>query len=217
MPEDRAREPQPQPAETVPEGRDTPPQEGSAATAQELAAVRAQLEELERERGQYKSLAQRVQADFINYRRRVDEERQEVVQQATSRFVGKLLPVMDEFALAVEHARRTGAEPSWLEGVELIYRKLQDILDSEGVQRIAPQGQRFDPWEHEALLYQETAEHEEGRILAVVREGYKLYGRVLRPAQVVVARAPSAPEAATPEAPAEAPQEGPPPQAPPQG
>lgn len=172
-------------------------------TEEELAAVRAQLEEAERERGQYKGLLQRAQADFINFRRRVDEEREAMVQQATSRFASKLLPVMDEFKLAIEHAQKSGAEVSWLEGVQLIYRKLQDILESEGLKRIEAEGQMFDPWEHEALLHQETPSHEEGRILAVIRDGYKLYGRVLRPAQVVVAKAPQAQTA-------ESPPEGPP-------
>lgn len=204
MQDDLTRDPQhqPQPSEAVSEAPET---SAPRSPEEELAAARSQLDEMERERGQYKNLAQHVQADFANFRRRVDEERTEVVQQATRRLVSKLLPVTDEFKLAVEHAQKTGAEPQWLEGVQLIYRKLQDILESEGVQRIVPEGQPFDPWEHEALLYQETSEHEEGRILAVIRDGYKLYGRVLRPAQVVVARAPGPKEQASAPPPPEAP------------
>ena len=156
----------------------------------DVDALRAQLEEMERERTQFRNLAQRTQADFANYRRRVDEERDEVVAQAAGRFVAKLLPVMDEFKLAVEHAEKQGAEATWLEGIKLIQKKLQDILESEGVQRIKGEGQRFDPWEHEALMYQDTDAVEDGHIVAVVRDGYKIRNRVLRPAQVVVARAP---------------------------
>ena len=154
-----------------------------------LAQTQSQLEEMERERTQFKNLAQRTQADFQNYRRRTDEEREDVVAQAAGRFVTKVLPALDEFKLAIEHAQKSGAETPWLEGVQLIYKKLSDILEAEGVQRIKAEGEKFDPWQHEALMYQDTGDVEDGRVLAVVRDGYKLRNRVLRPAQVVVARA----------------------------
>lgn len=172
---------------------DQMPASDAASEGQDNAAsedaLRAQLEEMERECTQFRSLAQRTQADFANYRRRVDEEREDLVAQSVSRFATKLLPVMDEFKLAMEHASKQGAEAPWLEGVQFIYKKLKDILESEGVQRINAEGQPFDPWQHEALMYQETDSIKDGHIVTVARDGYKIRNRILRPAQVVVARA----------------------------
>jgi molecular chaperone GrpE len=158
-------------------------------TKEQLEAVKSQLEESERERKQYREMAQRAQADLVNYRRRVDEERDEMVKQATSRFVAKLLPAVDELGLAVEHAAKQGAEAAWLQGVSLVHQKLSSILQSEGLQRLNPAGQRFDPWEHEALMYTPAPPEKEGTVLTVVRDGYKLHGKLIRPAQVIVAKA----------------------------
>ena len=76
----------------------------------------------------------------------------------------------------------------WAEGVRLVQRKLQAVLESAGLRSIDAEGKPFDPWEHEAVLYDETGEHADGAVVHVVRPGYKLHGRVLQPAQVVVAR-----------------------------
>ena len=175
------------------EERDEEPQEGEASTPQEEAPtsmeqLQAELEEADRERSQFRSLAQRVQADFINYRRRVEEERQELQREANTRLLLDLLPIMDDFQRALEHAQSQDDHPAWLEGMALIYRKLQAVLEGEGVSVIQVTGQDFDPWEHEALLYQESPDHREGEVLSVIRDGYKLHGKVLRPAQVVVAK-----------------------------
>jgi molecular chaperone GrpE len=167
-----------------------PQEEAPPALEDQLEALRAELEEANRERGEFKSLLQRVQADFINYRRRVEEEREEYQRQANARLILKLLPVLDEFSLALDHAARTEAEVPFLEGVRLIHRKLLALLESEGVSRIEALGKGFDPWEHEAMAYQETNECEEGKVVMVLRDGYKLHGRLLRPAQVVVAKRP---------------------------
>ncbi|MFQ5860682.1 MAG: nucleotide exchange factor GrpE [Dehalococcoidia bacterium] len=156
----------------------------------QLERLKAELEEADRERTQFKNLLQRVQADFVNYKRRAEEERVEQERQATARLVEQLLPLLDEFRLALDHAEREEHHATWLEGVRLLEKKLQNILEAEGLSRIEAQGKAFDPWEHEALSYQESTEHAEGQVIEVLREGYKLHGRVLRPAQVVVARPP---------------------------
>ncbi|MBM3924684.1 MAG: nucleotide exchange factor GrpE [SAR202 cluster bacterium] len=150
--------------------------------------VLAELEEALRERDQFKSALQRVQADFINYRKRADEERDEQTLQANGRLLKKFLPVLDDLSLALDKAPKKEAPEPWQEGFSLIYRKLQGLLESEGVTRMDAQSKPFDPFEHEALAQQESPDHEDGNVLMVVRDGYKLRGKVLRPAQVIVAQ-----------------------------
>ena len=132
-------------------------------------------------------LLQRVQADFINFRRRANEEREEMQKYANSRLILKLIPVMDDFNLAIDHVSGSEASAPWLEGVRLIQRKLFSLLESEKVAKIEAEGKEFDPFEHEAMAYQESADQPEGHVLSVVRDGYKLHDRVIRPALVVLA------------------------------
>ena len=142
------------------------------------------------EDGQLLEALQRVQADFVNYKRRAEEDRLEQQRFSNSRLVLKLLPVLDEFVLAIDHASKAGSEPSWLEGISLIQRKLNALLESENVIKIQAEGKAFDPFEHEAMAYQENAVHPEGHVISVVREGYKISERVLRPALVILAKEP---------------------------
>ena len=165
--------------------REEQPQEAKAST---LELLRAELEEASRERDQFRALAQRIQADLINYRRRMEEERQELQRSANARLILDLLTVVDDFRRALESAPAEGDHASWSQGVELIHRKLWRVLEREGVTAIEALGKSLDPWEHEALLFQESPDHADGEVIAVVQEGYKLHGKVLRPAQVVVAK-----------------------------
>ena len=168
--EDREREEQPQEAPNS------------------LEELQAELEEASRERDQFRSLAQRVQADLVNYRRRIEEEREQLQKGANARLILDLLTVMDDFQRALGQAEAQEDHAAWLEGVELIHRKLHRVLEMEGVTAIEAMGQDFDPWEHEALMYQESPDHREGEVIGVIQEGYKLHGKVLRPAQVAVAK-----------------------------
>ena len=153
-------------------------------------ALNAEVAEVSREKNQFREMFQRAQADFINYKRRTEEDRDELQKHASSRLILKLLPVMDEFNLAIDHASQSDASASWLEGIKLIERKLNSLLESEVVTRIEVEGKEFDPLEHEAMAYQESGEHREGQILSVVRDGYKMHGRVIRPALVILAKRP---------------------------
>jgi molecular chaperone GrpE len=153
-------------------------------------ALNAEVEEVSREKNQFREMFQRAQADFINYKRRTEEDRDELQKHASSRLILKLLPVMDEFNLAIDHASQSDASASWLEGIKLIERKLNSLLESEVVTRIEVEDKEFDPLEHEAMAYQESGEHREGQILSVVRDGYKMHGRVIRPALVILAKRP---------------------------
>ncbi len=169
--------------------------EAAAGSQEQVDVLRATLEEAEREKSQFKGLLQRVQADFANYRKRVDSEREEQQQIATGRILLRLIAIMDDFERALARApsgadEGVRAQQAWTDGIKLIYRNLQALLESEGVASIDAKGRPFDPSAHEAVLMQETAEAPEGTVVAIARPGYKHKDRILRPAQVVVARAP---------------------------
>ena len=154
----------------------------------EISYLKAELDKIENEKTQFHDMAQRLQADFLNFKRRTEEERKELQKYAGAYIIVKLLPVLDEFELAIDHANKTNAEAQWLEGVRLIHRKLSTLLESYGVERVEALGKEFDPFEHEALGEQESSDTEPGHIVAVARDGYRLYERILRPAQVIVAK-----------------------------
>ena len=150
------------------------------------------MEDLERERDQFKALAQRSQADLVNYRRRVDEERQELQRNANANLLTKFLGVVDDFERAIDMLPEEAAAAGWQEGLMLVKRNLDNLLGSEGVSKIEATGKSFDPWEHEAVHYMETEEAEDGSIIQVFRDGYRLHDKVLRASQVIVAKAPEA-------------------------
>lgn len=135
---------------------------------------------------EYRDLLQRLQADFINYKRRVEREREEQTKSATRELILKLLPVLDDFARALGSVPQNMADADWVQGMAFIERKLMAILEEEGLKRIDAEGKEFDPWEHEAMFCEESSDHDEGKVKAVLRDGYKLHDRVIRPAQVVV-------------------------------
>ena len=161
---------------------------GPEATEQEL--LKAQLDEAEREKVQFKSLAQRIQADFENFRKRTDEEKSEIISNTKSQVILRVLPALDDVERALSQSRQTESDTdkAWLEGFELIQRKLVSILQSEGLQRIEAEGSAFNPWEHEIVSYLDVTDRQEGEVLEVSRQGYKINGKVLRPCQVVVAK-----------------------------
>ena len=151
------------------------------------------MEDMERERDQFKALAQRAQADLVNYRRRVGEERQELQRNANSSLILKFLSVVDDFERAIALLPEDAA--GWQEGLMLVKRNLDNLLESEGVSKIEAAGKPFDPWEHEAVHYLETPDADDGTIIEVFRDGYRLHDRVLRASQVIVAKAPAVAQA----------------------
>ena len=165
-------------------------------------SIRAELEEALREKDQFKAMAQRAQADLINYRRRAEDEREELRRSANTGLILRVLNVVDDFGRAVAMVPDDAVAPGWLDGLELVQRNLQNLLDAEGITKIEAEGKPFEPREHDALLYQETDEHEEGLVIRVIRDGYRSRDRVLRPSQVSVAKAPAPaePETTEPEA-----------------
>ena len=145
------------------------------------------LAALEAERDQAVDQLKRVAADFDNFRKRAAREREEYVALANERLVKELLPILDDLertlAAAAEHEEATLEQ-----GVRLVFRSLEQLLERQGLQEIATEG-RFDPHVHEALLSQ-PSEQEEGAVIDVLQKGYRLGDRVLRPARVVIAGPP---------------------------
>lgn len=169
------------------------PDEGGPAAAEAPAEVepqdeeglRARLEE-EKEKAQgYRASWQRAAADFQNLKRRVEEERSEVGRLATASLVINLLPLLDDLERALHTVDVKLAGLTWIDGVWMIYRKFQAVLDNAGVKEIPADGQAFDPNVHEAIS---QAPGEEGKIVSVVQKGYKLGERVVRPAMVIVGK-----------------------------
>ena len=160
---------------------------------QEAAMLRLALAEARSEIDRHIDAAQRGKADLANARRRHDEERLSIQQQANSRLLVQLLPIVDELDLAVNHleagsAASAGesAPESWAQGVRLIQRKLAGFLESQGVARIESLGEPFNPELHEAVGMAQVETAESGHIVEVLRQGYRLHDRVVQVAQVVV-------------------------------
>lgn len=136
-------------------------------------------------------LLRRTQADFVNYRRRMSQEQAEARIAAQSALLSQLLPVLDDFGRALGAAPAELATHPWVQGLLLVARRLTTLLDQLGVHQIGTPGEMFDPRWHEAITTEARADVPEGTILQVTQPGYVLGERVVRPAQVVVARAPS--------------------------
>ncbi len=150
--------------------------------------LEAQFAEAERERAQFKLIAQRAQADLVNYRRRAADELEEARRSANTGLLLRALAVIDDFERAMALVPDEAVAPGWLEGLRLVHRGMMNMLESEGVSKIEASGCPFDPREAEAVLYEESESAAEGEVIRVVRQGYMQRDRVLRPAQVVVAK-----------------------------
>ncbi len=137
------------------------------------------------ERDAYLDVAQRVQADFENYRKRAVREQERLVAHAHERLVRELLPILDDLERALEAAERH-EEAQLVEGVKLVEQSLRTALRKEGLAEIDTDG-AFDPHVHEALLTQPSDDVESGSVLEVVQRGYRVGDRVVRPAKVIVA------------------------------
>lgn len=136
----------------------------------------------------------RAAAEMDNMRKRHRQEQADRLQFANSELVTKLLPVLDNFERALDHAPaepdEDGPLTQWVSGLRLVERQLRDLLESEGVVGIEALGQRFDPAFHQAVVSEPSAEFEEGTVIGELQRGYVMNDRVLRPSLVKVARTP---------------------------
>src|SRR5439155_20956620 len=148
---------------------------GDAAAAPS-ADLQKELEAAKAQSAEYLEGWQRARAEFANYKRRVEKEQSEANQNATSRVIGRFVDVLDDFNRAVQDLPADTGDPAvyaaalvqWAAGVTLIQRKLQGILDAEGVERIKADGLTFDPALHEAVTHEDSPDHRPGQIIGVV-------------------------------------------------
>jgi molecular chaperone GrpE len=158
----------------------------------ELVASRAELKRLENALAEARDIAARKQADFENYRKRIERDRASTHNKIVADVAGKLLPVVDNLGRALDAERTVEASESkefrhFLHGVELIAKQLNDVLDSLGIKAIPSVGERFDPHIHEAVVTEPSDEFEPDTVSGEITRGYRIGDRLLRPALVKVA------------------------------
>lgn len=182
-------------AEVQPESAQQAAEAGTQAEVEEVSLPAAELESLKQKLNDAEARAaeyldgwQRTQAEFINFRRRLERDREAEFLAMKAEIIKKFLPVLDDLERAVQHPPQEANLQAWVQGVDLILRKMQSILQAEGVERIEAEGQMFDPNLHEAISHEDVDGQESGRVIAVVQQGYRLGERVIRPALVRVAR-----------------------------
>lgn len=175
----------------VPGDEDATDPVGEKTIAEDSAREDAEVKKLASDLEDLRQTLLRHQADFANYRKRMEKESSEAGKRATARVIEALIPVLDGFEHALA-AHREAEYENYRKGFELMYKQLLDNLARLGTQRVDPLGQPFDPHLHQAMDRLETTEHADGTILDVFQPGYVFHGRVLRPALVRVAVHPGA-------------------------
>jgi len=158
----------------------------------QVEGLQEQLAEAKAEADEYLDGWRRAQAEFSNYKKRQRAEQAKMRELANANLLRKLLPVLDDLERAVVTMPEGIRHLSWSQGLLMIQRKLEAILETEGVEPIDTEGESFDPHYHEAVTHEEMPGYEEGEIIGEVQKGYALGDRVLRPALVRVAKAPPA-------------------------
>jgi molecular chaperone GrpE len=159
-----------------------------ALTMGEYDALQKQIEEATSKEKEYLDCWQRERADFMNYKKRIERERELAHSNAAADVVLKYLVLQDDLERALKSRPTESESPAWVEGIEFIYRKLLSTLEQEGIKQIIPEGERFDPNVHEAVAQEENSDHESGQIIEVISPGYQMGDRIIRPARVRVAR-----------------------------
>ncbi len=159
-----------------------------APTDETIASLKEERDRLRNEVDEYLDGWQRARAEFSNYKKRMDREVSETRARVMCEIAARYLGVVDDLERALAERNNEESNQAWTEGIELIYQKLQAILASEGIELIPAEGEIFDPNFHEAISYEESDEHEDGQVIAVIQKGYKLGDHVVRPALVRVAK-----------------------------
>jgi molecular chaperone GrpE len=172
-------------SEAQPVTADAPQTPAAEEQRRQLEQAEARIQELEAKSAENLDGWQRAMAEFQNYKRRVDRDREAERAIMKGDLIRRFLPVLDDLERALQNRP---ADDAWASGIELIQRKFQQILEAEGLKRIEAEGAEFDPNFHEAISYESADGLESGRVIAVVQNGYLLGDYVVRPAQVRVAR-----------------------------
>ncbi len=194
--EDKNQQPKNNDAEVTPEETQKVEASGNEMnkTEKELEKLRADLNEkdvallaMEQERNDWKEKFMRKMAEFDNYKRRTDQEQQNIMKYAGEKLVGKLLPVIDDFERSIQHITEESDVKTLQQGVQLIYEKFMKFLNDQGIKRIDVVGKPFDVHYHDALYQQPSEIHPPHTVIQEVQAGYTYKDRVLRHAQVIVA------------------------------
>ncbi len=160
-------------------------------TAEEFQA----LEDKARKSNEYYDRLLRLQADFDNYKKRLEKERIEFIKFANEGIIIEILKILDDFERAVEAGRTKHDFDILYKGIEMIHKDLMEFLKQEGIKEIEAKGKLFNPHEHEAMMQEETDVHPEDYVIEELQKGYIFNGRVIRPAKVKVAKGPKNKEA----------------------
>ena len=161
------------------------PEEG--ALPEDASILQEQLSAAQAQAQEYLDGWQRARAEFANYKRRVERDREQMRQDAVARVVIRYLPIVDDLERALQNRPQEGEGAAWAEGIELVYRKLLAALEADDVRPMQALGEHFDPNLHEAVMQEPSEEYESGQIIEVLQPGYWIGERVLRPALVKVA------------------------------
>jgi len=157
-----------------------------------MASLEAKIAELESAAAEAKDRHLRLAADFDNFKKRSRQEHLETIQHASAELISRLLPGLDDLHKALDH-KPEGMDEAWAKGLELSVRKVEEALRAHGLETIEAVGKPFDPSVHEAIGHEESSEHPEDTVVQVLRSGYRIRDRVVRPALVKVARPPALP------------------------
>ncbi len=150
--------------------------------------LKAELEELRKKASDNLECWQRERADFTNYKKRIEREQEALSQNVAANTVKKFLVILDDMERALKLRPNSGDGGAWADGMELVYRKLINLVESCGVSQMPVDEGLFDPNRHEAITHEDSPSHQSGQIIEVVQKGYMIGDRVIRPALVRVAR-----------------------------
>jgi molecular chaperone GrpE len=162
--------------------------EAEPSPAERLEALQQELAQTQAQASEYLDGWQRERAEFLNYKKRVERDLESAHGLAAASILTRYLAVLDDLERALKEPPAVPEFAAWVDGIQLIQRKLQAILEGEGVEVIQAEGMLFDPTVHEAVTFEAHDGFHEGQIIEVLRKGYRLGERVLRPAMVRVAR-----------------------------
>jgi molecular chaperone GrpE len=187
MVEKKKQTPEEELEENQPEAVETSPDTSSEVEqlSAEVEELRRKLEEAASKTSEYKDSWLRSQAEFQNYRKRIERDSELTYITLKGDIIKKILPVLDDLERALQNR---SAEDAWANGIELVTRKFQNILEGEGVKKIEAVGMEFDPNFHEAISHEPADGAHSGHVIAVVQNGYMIGERVIRPALVRVAQ-----------------------------
>ena len=168
-------------------GAEPAPEVQDEAAATDIQSLQQEIDRLKAESEHHLDQWKRSAANLQNYRKRVEKERGELVRAGQATLIAQLLPVLDDLERAFQTLPPTLRGLTWIDGVGLIERKIDMVLEQYGLKEIKALGNPFDPALHQSILQEETNEHPDGQVMAVLQRGYTFHDKVLRPAMVKIA------------------------------